>query len=126
MSHGRGLRQGVAPPGCMRGDAGAGATNASIGVHCARHDSTPLVLLVGQVARAARGREAGQEIDYTHFFGSIAKWVIEVNDPRRVPEDYEPGLSHRPQRPSGSGGGVAAARHARRSGGHSPGGSPIR
>ncbi len=65
---------------------GAGATNASIGVHCARHDSTPLVLLVGQVARAARGREAGQEIDYSHFFGSIAKWVIEVNDPRRVPE----------------------------------------
>ena len=43
-----------------------------------RHDSTPLVLLVGQVARALRGREAGQEIDYTHFFGSLAKWVIEV------------------------------------------------
>jgi acetolactate synthase-1/2/3 large subunit len=62
-----------------------GATNASIGVHCARYDSTPLVLLVGQVARAVRGREAGQEIDYTHFFGSIAKWVTEVNDTRRLP-----------------------------------------
>jgi acetolactate synthase-1/2/3 large subunit len=43
------------------------------------------VLLVGQVERAVRGREAGQEIDYTHFFGSIAKWVTEVHDPRRVP-----------------------------------------
>jgi acetolactate synthase-1/2/3 large subunit len=43
-------------------------------------------LLVGQVSRASRGREAGQEIDYTHFFGSLAKWVIEVNDPRRVPD----------------------------------------
>ena len=43
------------------------------------------MLLVGQVERAARGREAGQEIDYTHFFGSLAKWVIEVSDPRRVP-----------------------------------------
>ena len=73
-------------PGVCVVTRGPGATNASIGVHCARHDSTPLVLLVGQVARAARGREAGQEIDYTHFFGSIAKWVIEVNDPRRVPE----------------------------------------
>jgi acetolactate synthase-1/2/3 large subunit len=62
-----------------------GATNASIGVHCARYDSTPLVLLVGQVARAVHGREAGQEIDYTHFFGSIAKWVTEVNDTRRLP-----------------------------------------
>ena len=37
------------------------------------------------MARAARGREAGQEIDYTHRCGSLAKWVIEVNDPRRVP-----------------------------------------
>lgn len=73
-------------PGVCVVTRGPGATNASIGVHCARHDSTPLVLLVGQVARSARGREAGQEIDYTHFFGSIAKWVIEVNDPSRVPE----------------------------------------
>jgi len=64
---------------------GPGATNASIGVHLAKYDSTPLVLLVGQVARAARGREAGQELDYTHFFGSMAKWVTEINDPRDVP-----------------------------------------
>ena len=64
---------------------GPGATNASIGVHLARYDSTPLVLLIGQVARGHRGRESGQEIDYTHFFGSIAKWVIEINDPVEVP-----------------------------------------
>ncbi len=73
-------------PGVCVVTRGPGATNASIGVHCARHDSTPLVLLVGQVTRASRGREAGQEIDYSHFFGSLAKWVSEVNDPRRVPE----------------------------------------
>ncbi len=72
-------------PGVCVVTRGPGATNASIGVHCARHDSTPLVLLVGQVPRAARGREAGQEIDYTHFFGSLAKWVVEVNEPQRVP-----------------------------------------
>src|SRR6266571_4913490 len=72
-------------PGVCVVTRGPGATHASIGIHCARHDSTPLVLLVGQVERAARGREAGQEIDYTHFFGSLAKWVIEVSDPRRVP-----------------------------------------
>lgn len=64
---------------------GPGAANASIAIHSARYDSVPLVLLVGQVARASRGREAGQEIDYSHFFGSIAKWVVEVNDPRHVP-----------------------------------------
>jgi acetolactate synthase-1/2/3 large subunit len=72
-------------PGVCVVTRGPGATHASIGIHCARHDSTPLVLLVGQVERAARGREAGQEIDYSHFFGSLAKWVIEVNDSRRVP-----------------------------------------
>ncbi|HXG52891.1 MAG TPA: thiamine pyrophosphate-dependent enzyme [candidate division Zixibacteria bacterium] len=63
---------------------GPGAANASIAVHSARYDSAPLVLLVGQVARAARGREAGQEIDYGRFFGGIAKWVVEVNDARQI------------------------------------------
>ena len=72
-------------PGVCMVTRGPGATNASIGVHLARYDSTPLILLIGQVARAHRGRESGQEIDYTHFFGSIAKWVIEINDPREVP-----------------------------------------
>jgi acetolactate synthase-1/2/3 large subunit len=64
---------------------GPGATNASIAIHSAKYDSVPLVLLIGQVGRGARGREAGQEIDYTHFFGSIAKWVIEINESRHVP-----------------------------------------
>ena len=64
---------------------GPGATNASIAIHSAKYDSAPLVLLIGQVARGARGREAGQEIDYTHLFGSIAKWVVEINDSGHVP-----------------------------------------
>jgi acetolactate synthase-1/2/3 large subunit len=64
---------------------GPGATNASIAVHSAKYDSVPLVLLVGQVSRSARGREAGQEMDYNQFFGGIAKWVIEINDPKQIP-----------------------------------------
>ncbi len=64
---------------------GPGATNASIAIHSAKYDSVPLVLLVGQVGRGVRGREAGQEIDYGQFFGSIAKWVIEINDPKQIP-----------------------------------------
>lgn len=72
-------------PGVCLVTRGPGATNASIAVHSARYDSAPLVLLIGQVARGARGREAGQEIDYTHFFGTIAKWVVEINDARHVP-----------------------------------------
>jgi acetolactate synthase-1/2/3 large subunit len=72
-------------PGVCLVTRGPGATNASIAIHSAKYDSAPLVLLVGQVARGARGREAGQEIDYTHLFGSIAKWVVEINDSRHVP-----------------------------------------
>ncbi|HWP23701.1 MAG TPA: thiamine pyrophosphate-binding protein [Candidatus Binatia bacterium] len=72
-------------PGVCIVTRGPGATNASIAVHSAKYDSVPLVLLVGQVARAARGREAGQEIDYTHFFGTLAKWVVEINDARQAP-----------------------------------------
>ncbi len=64
---------------------GPGATNASIAIHSAKYDSVPMVLLVGQVGRGARGREAGQELDYNQFFGSIAKWVIEINDAKHIP-----------------------------------------
>jgi len=72
-------------PGVCLVTRGPGATNASIAIHSAKYDSAPLVLLIGQVARGARGREAGQEIDYVQFFGSIAKWVVEINDARHVP-----------------------------------------
>jgi len=72
-------------PGVCIVTRGPGATNASIAVHSAKYDSAPMVLLVGQVSRAARGREAGQELDYGQFFGSIAKWVIEINDPKQIP-----------------------------------------
>ena len=73
------------PSVCMV-SRGPGATHASIGVHLARYDSTPMVLLIGQVPRAVRGREAGQEIDYSQYFGSMAKWVVEVNDRRWLPD----------------------------------------
>jgi len=73
-------------PGIALVTRGPGATNASIGVHTAAQDSTPLVLLVGQVPRAFADREAFQEIDYRRMFGHLAKWVAQIDDPRRVPE----------------------------------------
>ena len=67
-----------------------GATNASIGIHTAFQDSTPMVLFVGQVASDQRDREAFQELDYRQFFGpgtlGMAKWVAEVQDADRLPE----------------------------------------
>jgi acetolactate synthase I/II/III large subunit len=63
-----------------------GSTHASIGVHIARQDSTPMILFVGQVARGMRGREAFQEIDYAQVFGGLATWAAEIDDARRIPE----------------------------------------
>jgi acetolactate synthase-1/2/3 large subunit len=77
-------------PGICFVTRGPGATNASIGVHTAFQDSTPMVLFVGQVASDQRDREAFQELDYRQMFGpgtlGLAKWVAEVQDPDRVPE----------------------------------------
>jgi len=63
-----------------------GATHAATGVFTAFQDSTPLILFVGQVPLEHRGREAFQELDYEATFGSVAKLVVEVEDPARFPE----------------------------------------
>jgi acetolactate synthase I/II/III large subunit len=59
---------------------GPGATNASIAIHMAEQDALPVMLLIGQVSRDERTRAVFQEMDYTQFFGSIAKGVFEVTD----------------------------------------------
>jgi acetolactate synthase-1/2/3 large subunit len=73
-------------PGICFVTRGPGATNAAAGVHIARQDSTPMILFVGQVARDMREREAFQELDYRAVFGTVAKWVTEIDDPARIPE----------------------------------------
>ncbi|MFT0173484.1 thiamine pyrophosphate-binding protein [Paraburkholderia mimosarum] len=73
-------------PGIALVTRGPGATHASIGVHTAFQDSTPMILLIGQVARDQTDREAFQEIDYRRMFGQMAKWVAQIDDARRVPE----------------------------------------
>ena len=73
-------------PGLALVTRGPGACNASIGIHTASQDSTPLILLVGQVPRTFMDREAFQEIDYRRMFGQMAKWVAQIDEPRRVPE----------------------------------------
>ena len=77
-------------PGVCFVTRGPGATNASIGVHTAFQDSTPMVLFVGDVASDQRDREAFQEVDYQSFFGpstkGMAKRVERIDDPNRIPE----------------------------------------
>ena len=73
-------------PGICLVTRGPGATHASIGVHTANQDSTPLILLVGQVGRDMLEREAFQEIDYRRMFNPMAKWVAQIESAERIPE----------------------------------------
>ena len=73
-------------PGICMVTRGPGATHASGGVHTAFQDSTPLLLLIGQVARGDLERDAFQEIDYRRMFGPMSKWTAQIDDPTRIPE----------------------------------------
>jgi acetolactate synthase-1/2/3 large subunit len=73
-------------PGVAIVTRGPGATNASVGVHTAYQDSTPMVLFIGQVERAYMERGAFQELDFGRMYGQMAKWVAQIDDPGRIPE----------------------------------------
>jgi acetolactate synthase-1/2/3 large subunit len=73
-------------PGLCFVTRGPGATNAAAGLHVAMQDSTPMILLIGQVGLDCKDREAFQEIEYREMFAPVAKWVAEITDPARIPE----------------------------------------
>jgi len=73
-------------PGICFVTRGPGATHASVGVHTAYQDSTPMILFVGQVQRNVRGREAFQEVEFRQMFPALAKWVAEIESADRIPE----------------------------------------
>ncbi|HEY5800450.1 MAG TPA: thiamine pyrophosphate-binding protein, partial [Burkholderiaceae bacterium] len=73
-------------PGICFVTRGPGATNASIGVHTAYQDSTPMILFIGQVGKDFMDREAFQEVDYRRMYGQMAKWVTQIDSAERMPE----------------------------------------
>ncbi len=73
-------------PGICFVTRGPGSMNGAHGVHIAAQDSTPFIMFIGQVERGMREREAFQELDYKQVFGSIAKWVVEIDSAARMPE----------------------------------------
>ena len=73
-------------PGVLLVTRGPGAANGSVGVHTGFQDSTPMVMLVGQVGNELMEREAFQELDYRRMFGQMAKWVAQIDRVERIPE----------------------------------------
>jgi acetolactate synthase-1/2/3 large subunit len=65
---------------------GPGACHGAIGVHVAMQDSTPLLLLVGQIPHEDADRDAFQELDYRRMFSPLAKWVTQIDQAQRIPE----------------------------------------
>ena len=87
-------------PGILFVTRGPGASNAAVGIHTAMQDSTPLIAFVGQVGTGMVDREAFQEIDYRRMYGSVAKWVAQIDRAERIPEyvahAYRVAMSGRP------------------------------
>ena len=73
-------------PGICFVTRGPGATNASLGIHTSYQDSSPVILLIGQVARSMVDREAFQEVNFREMYAPLAKWVTQIDDPNRIPE----------------------------------------
>ncbi|MES2028207.1 MAG: thiamine pyrophosphate-binding protein [Pseudomonadota bacterium] len=73
-------------PGICVVSRGPGAMQAALGLHTAWQDSTPMILIVGQVPRGHLGREAFQEMNYVRTFDDMTKWVAEIDSVDRIPE----------------------------------------
>jgi acetolactate synthase I/II/III large subunit len=79
-------------PAVAMATRGVGASNLAIGVHTAKQDSTPMVVLLGQVETPFLGREAFQEVDLAAFYAQITKWSATVHRADRLAELVEKGL----------------------------------
>ena len=73
-------------PGICCASRGPGAANAMVGVHTAFQDSTPMLLLVGQIPTHESGREAFQELDYRLVYAGVAKAVLTATNTAQLPE----------------------------------------
>jgi acetolactate synthase-1/2/3 large subunit len=66
--------------------SGPGATNLVTGIADALIDSTPLVCIVGQVAKKLLGTDAFQEADIMGVTMPITKWNYQITSADEVPE----------------------------------------
>ena len=103
-------------PGIVMVTRGPGATNASIGIHTAYQDSTPLIMFIGQVARDCmdpRGVSGNRLSPHVRPDGQMGGADRRRQADPRIPE---PRLSYRGFRSARPGGAGVAGRHVARSG----------
>lgn len=73
-------------PAVAMATRGVGAANLAIGVHTAYQDSTPMLVLLGQVETEHLGKEAFQELDLPQFFAQMSTFGATVQRPDRAVE----------------------------------------
>ncbi len=71
-------------PGVAIVTSGPGATNVITGIADALIDSTPVVVIAGQVASTALGTDAFQETDFIGLTTPITKWSYQIRRPEDV------------------------------------------
>ncbi|MDR2121986.1 MAG: biosynthetic-type acetolactate synthase large subunit [Flavobacteriaceae bacterium] len=72
-------------PGVVLVTSGPGATNTITGIADAMIDSTPLVVLTGQVFSGLLGSDAFQEADVVGITKPISKWAYQVRHAEDIP-----------------------------------------
>lgn len=71
--------------GVVMATSGPGATNLITGIGDALMDSTPLVVITGQVASSVLGTDAFQEIDMVDIANPITKWALQIRRASDIP-----------------------------------------
>ena len=85
----QGYARATSRPGVVIVTSGPGATNVITGVADAMVDSTPVIVITGQVSNAMLGTDAFQETDVVGMTGPIDKWTFQI----RRPEDVAPAVA---------------------------------
>ncbi len=85
----QGYARATGRPGVVIVTSGPGATNVLTGVADAMVDSTPVIVIAGQVGNAMLGTDAFQETDVVGMTGPIDKWTYQI----RKPEDVAPAVA---------------------------------
>ena len=82
----QGYARATGRPGVVIVTSGPGATNVITGVADAMVDSTPVVVITGQVGNAMLGTDAFQETDVVGMTGPIDKWTYQIRRSEDVAE----------------------------------------
>ena len=73
-------------PGVVIVTSGPGSTNVVTGIVDAMMDSTPLVVIAGQVRNSKLGTDGFQEADFLGMTLPVSKWGAQVKNPEDIPE----------------------------------------